>query len=309
MRVLKADKRRDILHLLIEGNLIRSTQRLTCAHRDTIDRPAGLWASAKAAGYGVFKRCLDVIVSLALLVIAAATRALRISSAGSRIWSRTAQQLVGLGRCMVERESSAFDASDAIKRVIDVLGASLLIVLFAPLMALIALIVKLTSPGPAIFRHRCLGLGGQEYICYKFRTMVENADELLLNSPELRARFDKDFKLKDDPRLTRFGALARKASLDELPQLFNVLNGTMSLIGPRPIVLRERARYGSEAAEQLFSVKPGLGGIWQVCGRSNTPYEQRIAMDLLYINNRSTLLDLKLMFLTAIIVIRGRGAY
>jgi lipopolysaccharide/colanic/teichoic acid biosynthesis glycosyltransferase len=309
MRVLKADKRRDILHLLIEGNSIRSTERLTRVHRDTIDRPAGLWASAKAAGYGIFKRCLDVIVSQALLIIAAPASALPLSSARSRIWSSTAQQPVGLERCMVERESSALDARDAIKRVIDVLGASLLIALFAPLMALIALIVKLSSPGPAIFRHRCLGLGGREYVCYKFRTMVVNADELLLNSPELRTRFDKDFKLKDDPRLTPFGALIRKASLDELPQLFNVLNGTMSLIGPRPIVPRERARYGSEAAEQLFSVKPGLGGVWQVCGRSDTPYEQRIAMDMLYIINRSTFMDLKLMFLTAIVVIRGRGAY
>jgi undecaprenyl-phosphate galactose phosphotransferase len=210
---------------------------------------------------------------------------------------------------MVERESSALDARDATKRIIDVLGASLLLVLFAPLIALIALIVKRSSPGPAIFRHRCLGLGGREYVCYKFRSMIVNADEILLNSPELRTRFDKDFKLKNDPRMTPFGALIRKTSLDELPQLFNVLNGTMSLIGPRPIVARERARYGSEAAEQLFSVKPGLGGVWQVCGRSDTPYEQRIAMDMHYISNRSTLLDLKLIFLTAIVVVRGRGAY
>ena len=106
-------------------------------------------------------------------------------------------------------------------------------------MALIALIVKRSSPGPAIFTHRRLGLGGREFVCYKFRTMVENADKLLLNSPELLTRFDKDFKLKEDPRLTPFGALIRKTSLDELPQLFNVLNGTMSLIGPRPIVPRE----------------------------------------------------------------------
>ena len=287
MRVLKADKRRDILYLLIEG----------------------LWVSAKAAGSGIFKRCQDVIVSLALLIIAAPASALRLLSARSLIWSSTAQQPVGLERCMVERESSALDARDAIKRVIDVLGASLLLVLFAPLMALIALIVKRSSPGPAIFRHRRLGLGGREFVCYKFRTMVENADMLLLNSPELRTRFDKDFKLKEDPRLTPFGALIRKASLDELPQLFNVLNGTMSLIGPRPIVPRERARYGLEAAEQLLSVKPGLGGVWQIYGRSDTSYEQRIAMDMHYISNRSTLLDLKLIFLTAIVVIRGRGAY
>jgi lipopolysaccharide/colanic/teichoic acid biosynthesis glycosyltransferase len=280
MRVLKkVDKRRDILRLLFKGQ----------------------WASAKAAGSGISKRCLDVIVSLP-------ASALSLSSARSCI-SDTAQQAVGLERCMVERESSALDARDAIKRVIDVLGASLLLVLFAPLMMLIALIVRMSSPGPVIFGHRRLGLRGREFVCYKFRTMVENADQLLLNSPELRTQFDKDFKLKEDPRLTPFGALLRKTSLDELPQLLNVLSGTMSLIGPRPIVPRERARYGSEAAERLLSVKPGLGGIWQVSGRSDTSYEQRITMDMLYISNRSTLLDLKLMFLTAIVVIRGRGAH
>ena len=246
MRVLKADKRRDILYLLIEG----------------------LWVSAKAAGSGIFKRCQDVIVSLALLIIAAPASALRLLSARSLIWSSTAQQPVGLERCMVERESSALDARDAIKRVIDVLGASLLLVLFAPLMALIALIVKRSSPGPAIFRHRCLGLGGREYVCYKFRSMVESADEILLNSPELRTRFDKDFKLKNDPRLTPFGALIRKTSLDELPQLFNVLNGTMSLIGPRPSSPGSGRGMGRRLPSSCFRSSPDWGASGRFAGEA-----------------------------------------
>jgi len=137
--------------------------------------------------------------------------------------------------------------------------------------------------------------------------MVVDAEDVLARSPELRAQFEVNFKLARDPRLTSVGAFLRRTSLDELPQFYNVLNGTMSLIGPRPIVPRERAKYGS-CIDKLLSVKPGLGGAWQAYGRSNTSYGQRIALDMYYIDNRSLLLDLKMMLLTALVVILGQGA-
>ena len=130
------------------------------------------------------------------------------------------------------------------KRSIDVLGAAAALILLAPVMVILAIVVKLTSRGPVLFDHVRLGRDGKEFRCYKFRTMVANAEEVLAHSPELRARFEVNFKLDYDPRLTRIGSFLRRSSLDELPQFYNVLNGTMSLIGPRPIVPRERASTG-----------------------------------------------------------------
>jgi lipopolysaccharide/colanic/teichoic acid biosynthesis glycosyltransferase len=197
---------------------------------------------------------------------------------------------------------------DKSKRVIDVCGSVALLVALSPLLLVIALLVKLTSPGPIIFRHRRLGQHGQTFFCLKFRTMVKNAEELLRQREDLRKEFEATFKLKNDPRLTRIGRFLRKTSLDELPQLFNVLRGDLSLIGPRPIVPSERAKYGVHL-RKLLSVKPGLGGYWQVYGRSDTTYAERIAMDMEYIDNRSLGLDLKLAAMTARVVIEGRGAY
>ena len=194
------------------------------------------------------------------------------------------------------------------KRLIDVGAALMLIVVGAPLLAVIAAGVTLSSPGPVLYRQRRLGRGGAHVWCYKFRSMVVNAEELLTRRPDLRARFERDYKLKDDPRVTRFGALLRRTSLDELPQLWNVLRGEMSLIGPRPIVDAELGHYGVHA-EKMLSVKPGLGGLWQVSGRSDTTYAERITMDLRYVETRSVALDLRLLALTALTVIRGRGAY
>ena len=154
---------------------------------------------------------------------------------------------------------SRYTTYDCVKRLIDLLGATTALLLLAPLMAVLAAVVKLTSPGPVFFRHVRLGRDGIEFYCYKFRTMVADAETVLASSPELRALFDVNFKLERDPRLTRVGAFLRRTSLDELPQFYNVLNGTMSLIGPRPIVPRERAKYGS-VVDKLLSVKPGLGG-------------------------------------------------
>ena len=202
---------------------------------------------------------------------------------------------------------SRFMSYDFMKRLIDLLGAATALLLLAPILAVLAVVVKLTSPGPVFFSHTRLGRGGAEFRCYKFRTMVVDAEDVLARSPELRAQFEVNFKLARDPRLTSVGAFLRRTSLDELPQFYNVLNGTMSLIGPRPIVPRERAKYGS-CIDKLLSVKPGLGGAWQAYGRSNTSYGQRIALDMYYIDNRSLLLDLKMMLLTALVVILGQGA-
>jgi lipopolysaccharide/colanic/teichoic acid biosynthesis glycosyltransferase len=194
------------------------------------------------------------------------------------------------------------------KRLIDILASSLLIVALFPLFPAIAVLVKATTPGPIIFRQRRFGYSGRIFWCYKFRTMVADAEEQLEQNAELSERFRENSKIKADPRVTRLGWLLRRTSLDELPQLFNVLRGDISLIGPRPLLMVERVKYGVNTPK-LFSVKPGLSGYWQVYGRSDTTYEQRIAMDMSYIDNRSLWLDLKLMVLTAFVVLRGRGAY
>jgi undecaprenyl-phosphate galactose phosphotransferase len=222
---------------------------------------------------------------------------LRLSSSPSPSVSRSAAAAVraGLGY-------------ELAKRVLDLVAASALIVAAMPLMLALAAWVKLTSPGPVIFRHARLGRHGRPFPCYKFRTMVADAEAQLQTRDDLRQRFEANFKIKDDPRLTPIGGFLRRASLDELPQLWNVVRGELSLIGPRPIVASERAKYG-EHAEALLSVKPGLGGMWQVYGRSDTTYEQRVAMDMAYVDGRSIRLDLKLLVLTAYVVLRGRGAY
>jgi lipopolysaccharide/colanic/teichoic acid biosynthesis glycosyltransferase len=197
---------------------------------------------------------------------------------------------------------------DRLKRLIDITCSLLIIVILSPLFPVIALLIVATSRGSALFRQRRLGHEGRPFWCLKFRTMVADAEEQLKRQADLVARFQDNFKIKDDPRVTRVGAFLRKTSLDELPQLFNVLRGDISLIGPRPIVEKEQAKYGVYAAK-LLSVKPGLSGMWQVYGRSDTTYPQRIAMDMAYIDNRSLRLDLRLMVLTAYVVLRGRGAY
>ena len=197
---------------------------------------------------------------------------------------------------------------EACKRAIDVAASATLLVLFLPALVAIAIGVKLSSPGPIFFRQRRLGRGGHTFWCYKFRTMVRNAESLLRRNEDLFAIFDENYKIVNDPRVTRFGAFLRRTSLDELPQLWNVLRGEMSLIGPRPIVEPELGKYGAHAS-RLLTVKPGLGGVWQVSGRSDTSYPERVAMDLHYIDSRSLWLDLSLLVRTALVVIKGRGAY
>jgi lipopolysaccharide/colanic/teichoic acid biosynthesis glycosyltransferase len=194
------------------------------------------------------------------------------------------------------------------KRLIDVLGSLCSLILLAPLLLAIVACIKGSGRGPILFRQKRLGRGGKLFWCYKFRTMVPDAESQLARRRDLLAQFHENYKLKSDPRITPVGAILRRTSLDELPQLWNVLRGDMSLIGPRPIVEPELSKYGVHAS-RLLTVKPGLGGIWQVSGRSHTSYPDRVAMDMRYIESRSLGLDLKLLIQTALVVIQGRGAY
>ena len=211
----------------------------------------------------------------------------------------------------IHGEASAgvsFRVYDFVKRLTDLVGATVILALAWPVMLGVALSVRLTSPGPVIFRQRRPGVGGKLFWCYKFRTMVIDAEDRLNNNSDLRAAFEQNFKLRNDPRLTTIGNFLRETSLDELPQLFNVLQGSMSLIGPRPILTSQLTSY-QEHGERVFTIKPGLGGYWQVYGRSNTSHDERIRLDLHYVDNRSIGLDLKLIVLTAWTVIRRNGAY
>src|SRR5215831_53628 len=181
------------------------------------------------------------------------------------------------------------------KRAIDFVLSALLIVCLSPLLAVVALLVVLFEGQPVIFRRRCVRLAG-EFDAFKFRTMHRDADRVLEADQTLRRTFHQNFKLKSDPRVTRLGAFLRKFSLDELPQLFNVFRGEMSLVGPRMITAPELKKYGTQG-ELLLSVKPGITGYWQVYGRQEVSYEERVRMDVEYIRNWNLALDLKLLCL------------
>ena len=195
-----------------------------------------------------------------------------------------------------------------VKRVTDILGALIGLILLSPIFLIVVIAIKLDSKGPIIFGHTRKGLGGKDIKVYKFRTMYENSKEIFDNfTEEQKQEFYKNFKLDNDPRITKIGNFLRRSSIDELPQLINILNGSMSIVGPRPIVEKEIALYG-EYAPKLFSVVPGLTGYWQANGRSDTTYQERIKMDMYYIDNRSLGLDLKIIFKTFSSVIKGEGA-
>jgi lipopolysaccharide/colanic/teichoic acid biosynthesis glycosyltransferase len=194
------------------------------------------------------------------------------------------------------------------KRHLDVTLSIMLLIISLPLMLLISLAIKLEDGGPVIFRRRVMGRGGIQFDAFKFRTMVVNAEEILRQDAKLRQEFEKNYKLRQDPRVTRIGYWLRKTSLDEFPQLFNVLLGQMSLIGPRMISPPELTKYG-ERAGLLLSVKPGCSGPWVVSGRQNIPYEQRINLELDYIDGWSLGLDIKILLKTAVVILNMRGAY
>ena len=190
----------------------------------------------------------------------------------------------------------------------DILGALIGLVLLSPIFLIVAIAIKLDSKGPIIFGHNRKGLHGKDIKVYKFRTMYENSQEIFNNfTKEQKEEFYKNFKLENDPRVTKIGDFLRRTSIDELPQLINILNGSMSIVGPRPIVQKEIDLYG-DYANKLFSVVPGLTGYWQANGRSDTTYEERIKMDMYYIDNRGFWLDFKIIIKTFGSVLKGEGA-
>jgi undecaprenyl-phosphate galactose phosphotransferase len=194
------------------------------------------------------------------------------------------------------------------KRTFDVVVALFLILFGLPLWGLIALGIACTSPGPVLFRQARCGRGRRTFTCYKFRTMVADAERRLRDDPTLAAAHAGRWKLDDDPRITSVGRLLRKTSLDELPQLLNVLRGDMSLVGPRPVQPRELTDVYGALAETVVSVRPGMTGLWQVSGRSALTYDQRVTLDLAYVRGRGFWYDLWLLLKTVPAVLFGKGA-
>jgi len=188
-----------------------------------------------------------------------------------------------------------------LKRTVDIMLALSGIILLAPLLIICFAVTALTSPGPALFRHRRVGFNGKDFDCFKFRTMMTDAPErlrkLLESDPSAAAEWATNRKLRNDPRITAIGGILRKSSLDELPQLFNVLKGDMSIVGPRPVTDEELERYASSVNAYL-SCRPGITGLWQVSGRSTTTYNKRVACDTFYARNWSMALDVKIIAVT-----------
>jgi Undecaprenyl-phosphate galactose phosphotransferase WbaP len=206
---------------------------------------------------------------------------------------------------------SAAGVNAGLKRALDVLAAGSMLVLLAPVFLLLAALVR-RDGGAAFYAHTRVGQGGRGFGCLKFRSMVTDSqarlDALLAADPSARAEWEATRKLKNDPRITAIGHFLRKTSLDELPQLLNVLRGEMSLVGPRPVVAAELAEYYGSAAAQYMSVRPGITGLWQVSGRSNTSYAQRVAMDVAYATQPSLWTDIKILARTPMAVLARRGA-
>jgi lipopolysaccharide/colanic/teichoic acid biosynthesis glycosyltransferase len=197
------------------------------------------------------------------------------------------------------------------KRAFDLVGASVAILLLSPLVLVIVICI-FASGGSPFFRHRRVGQSGIFFDCIKFRTMVTDSDDVLKNLLEsdsgIKEEWLRDHKLKDDPRVTSIGRFLRKASLDELPQLWNVLRGDMSLVGPRPVVPCELPRYGRKVA-LFLSTRPGITGLWQISGRNNTDYRRRVALDVCYVRSRSVILDVYILLKTLPAVFTTSGAY
>lgn len=195
-----------------------------------------------------------------------------------------------------------------VKRTTDITISSIAMIALLPLFAIIALAIKLESKGSVFFKHTRVGKDGKVIKIYKFRSMVDNAEDLIKKfTPEQMKEYKENYKLTNDPRITKVGKFLRKTSLDELPQLINIIKGDLSIIGPRPVVAEELKKYGTNI-EKFLSVTPGLTGFWAANGRSCTSYEQRMQMELFYIDNISLKMDIKILFKTVEAVIKGRGA-
>jgi lipopolysaccharide/colanic/teichoic acid biosynthesis glycosyltransferase len=218
-------------------------------------------------------------------------------------------ELAGRMRARVARRRSVAAALADLMHAIIVLTVALFVL---PLMLAIALAIFAQDGGPVLFRHRRVGRNGQPFYCMKFRTMAVDAEarlaDLLASDPAARAEWDMDFKLRNDPRVTPIGRFLRRSSLDELPQLFNLMRGEMSLVGPRPIVEAEIPRYGWRYKHYCM-VKPGITGLWQVSGRNDVSYRRRVAMDCIYARRKSAWLDICVIAATLPAVLAKRGSY
>ncbi len=224
----------------------------------------------------------------------------KLSSSPKSVATRSAEEFVR------EPERSGF--ARMIKRFIDVVGSFLGLILVAPLFPLIALAIRLESPGPIFFRPRIIGYGGREFLAYKFRSMHADAFEKLLEDGDLLNQYKKNLKIINDPRVTRVGRVLRRTSLDELPQLINVLKGEMSLVGPRMLAELELEKFG-ENRTRILSVRPGMAGLWVASGRQTLSFERRLELELHYVENWSLWLDAKCFFKTILIAVRMVGAH
>src|SRR6266571_3433816 len=232
----------------------------------------------------------------------------RIFGSISREFDRDARFKTAAGRgYRIPRACPIPIAGLFVKRIMDLLLSFIALLFLWPLMLAIALAVKLESPGPVIYPSLRAGRKGQQFVCYKFRTMVDGADGLKHSLRCFNERQDPFFKIADDPRVTRLGHLLRKYSLDELPQFWNVLKGDMSLVGPRPHPIDEYARYRPEDHGRL-NVKPGITGLWQVLARKNPSFEMCMTLDLEYMNHWSPLLDFRILMHTVPAVLSGEGS-
>ena len=211
-------------------------------------------------------------------------------------------------RAKVVLKMVAEDYRHRIKRAVDIAGALFGLIICTPLFLVVAILIKSTSRGPILFRQERFGLGKRTFRIYKFRTMVENAEAAQAALEHMNQNSGPVFKIFKDPRITRVGAFLRKTSIDELPQLINVLKGEMSLVGPRPLNMRDVGRFSEPWLMRRFSVKPGLTCLWQISGRSNVSFDRWIALDLHYIDHWSLQMDFRILALTLPAVIKGTGA-
>ena len=195
----------------------------------------------------------------------------------------------------------------AVKRALDIIGPLALLVLFSPLLLVIAIAIKLDTPGPVLYKRRVIGQWGKPFKAFKFRSMAANAHELLTQNPALLQQYQQNLKIASDPRITRVGRILRKTTLDELPQLINVLKGEMSLVGPRMLGDVELTRFG-EYRDKVLSVKPGMAGLWVASGRHELPFERRVELEIEYVDRWSLWLDIKILLKSALGVIRMVGA-
>jgi len=200
------------------------------------------------------------------------------------------------------------------KRLFDVVFSLSILILFFPVYLLLAILIAINSPGPVFYVQERVGKDYKRFGCIKFRTMVANADEMLLDMmakyPDIREEFEDNFKLKQDPRITRIGKFLRYTSLDEFPQFWNVLTGDMSVVGPRPLVPEELPKYG-RYMDKVLTIRPGITGLWQVSGRNDIPYQRRVQMDIYYVNFKNFWMDVWVIVKTIGVIVfpRGNGAY